>query len=64
MERHADPAALVAVRYDHNGQKRTAHVLAAAVADGRRYLNTYSRNGALKTSRGCTVPISSGSIQP
>lgn len=52
--RTVPPSALMAVRHQ-NG--RTYFVLADRYAAGDPYLNTYSRNGHLKLSRACTVPV-------
>lgn len=62
IERQVSPDKLMAVRCQVHEllaapRVATFHVLAEAVEDGRRYLNTYTRGGKLRTSRRCTVPI-------
>lgn len=63
LARHVDPSTLTAVRYRDGrlgspaGSVRATHVLADALRSDVPYLNTYSRSGALKVSRGCTCPI-------
>lgn len=58
--RRTDPSALTAVRHV-NG--KCYHVLTADLIEGRRYLNTYSRNGVLIVQRGHTYPVDRESIR-
>lgn len=57
LQRHVDAESLISVAYSHNGEPRRALVLAEVLEGSAPFLNTYSRRGALKVSRGCSVPI-------